>query len=143
MEALILQQVWYGVLWRVPAMARLLISVCLTALVLWWFPLRQIDAVAMPLLIVLAAALFLTAYAFGGGVPDHPMDYYIAALSASPARRLATDLFNRDVARRTDEFLWSRKWSSRATIRKPPRNFGRRWTGLRRARERSKPPPSI
>ena len=91
-EAFLFQQAVFFLLFFVPAIARLLLSVAGVAVVFWFFPIVRIDTIAIPILITLGGLLLLILYAFGSGVPDHMMNYYLHALRAAPGRVAAEKL---------------------------------------------------
>ena len=88
-EAFLFQQTAFALLIRVPFAARLLLSIAVVAALFWFFPIVRIDTIVIPILVIIAGFLLLVAYAAGGGVPDHFMNYYLHALGAAPGRRAA------------------------------------------------------
>ncbi len=98
-EAFVLQQACYGVAIGLPAAARLLLSLGATLALFWFFPVRQIEALVVPALVVLLAILLLIGYRAGGGAPDHFMAHYLTALSARTARVPSEEFLREQKAR--------------------------------------------
>jgi hypothetical protein len=81
-EGVVVQQICYAALIRFPALLRLLLSILLTGFVFWRFPVTQIEAVGVPLLLVCIGMVLLIVYRLGGGLPDHFSVHYVKALAA-------------------------------------------------------------
>jgi pimeloyl-ACP methyl ester carboxylesterase len=104
-EALLLQQLCYLLLARVPFIARLFLSIFTAGLFLYFFPVRQIEALLVPVLLIFFSIMLLILYRSLGGVPDHFMQCYIKALSARPARDEAMRAATPEVSPRDAEFF--------------------------------------
>lgn len=80
-EAIILQQATYFALFRIPTLPRLLLSLLAAGLTFRFFPVRQIEAVAVPFLALLVVLILAILYRAAGGSPAHSCELYVKAFS--------------------------------------------------------------